>query len=444
MHFHQVGQMGRLMPLAQPHTALAGKWNSGTNALILALAELLLLVLLLLRWLVRRQGGWRRSWRRLRRQVRLTWGAFSDPVREFLRFRAEVRQLTHLLATADAVSVAGEALDDVDAAVAGTAADEAFAFAARVARSSRRTSGEVVVHLAGRRVPPAATPWTADGDERRWSAPADAVAPPDPAETGAVPRLLVPVGLYEEALVVLDLMRGPGILSTYGDRTAGRAFVQAVAAYLDLPGGTARVIVARGVHPRHDGPELDALLDSLEGTGPTAGEPVVVVCAAPDAQQSARLSELAAAGLLRAVVAGPVTGHRWEVRVDSRGRTQTPGLGLGTDAAPLGPAVARTARRGGISRGKRATPAPRRTAPVPPRTPRTAGQPATPSAVPRPASPRVTAPSGPPPHRQPAPEPPAPAIRELFAEPEITGVSAADSREAASYTTPQEESRNGS
>jgi hypothetical protein len=498
VHIHQAGPLGRLIPVAQPHTAVALSWNSGSNALILALVELLLLVLLLTRWLVRRQGGRRRAWRRLRRQVRLTWGAFSEPVREFLQFRASVRQLTRLLASADPAAVAVAALDDVDTTVAFSAARDAYGFAARVEPATRRTAGEVAVHVAGRRVPTAAAPWAADGDDHIWYASAaeverratdpagaeGALAEATAAETGESPapaprqRLLVPIGLHDEAVVLLDLLRGPGVLSTYGDRAAGRSFVQAVAAYLDLTGGQAEVIVTRGVHPRHDGPELDSVLSSLEGLAAERTGPVVVVCAAPDAEQSARLSRMAADGLLRAVVAGQVTGHRWEVRVSSRGRTETPALGIRTDAAPLGPAVARAARRSGVLRkGGAGQGAPRRRTDVPaPRTPRgpapapeipgahrpptpgpATGVPATPASATgfRPAAPaRGAGPAGPRPapvpaaaSAQPVPEPPAAAVRELFAEPEITGVSAADAREAVSYETAQpqqEESRNGS
>ncbi|WP_405591336.1 hypothetical protein [Streptomyces sp. NBC_01190] len=505
MHIHPAG---RLIPVAQPHMTVAVKWNSGSNALILACAELLLLLLLLLRWAVRRQGGWRHARRRLSRQIRLTFGAFSDPVREFLRFRATVRHLTRLLATAEPATVAHRALDDVDTAVTRTAPD-AFGFAATVRPASRRAGGDVTVRVAGRGVPAAADPWVADGRPLHWRAGTTAVLEragqrsdaDEGAQSAAQPRVLVPLGLDGEAMVLIDLLRGPGILSTYGDRRASRAFVQAVAAYLDLPGGSAEVVVARGVHPRFDGPDLDSLLASMEGLAPERTRPLVLVCAAPDAGQAARLARMATAGLLCAVVVGPVPAHRWEIRVNSRGRTETPGLGIETDAAPLGPAVARTARRAGALRKSGAGKgAPGRTSPAGPASgsaARPAAAPSVPSAPspgspapssspvppvspvfadpapepepagsPAPASPRsTTAPTPPraagasrvrkapaarraaPPRAvppQPSIEPPAPAIRELFAEPEITGVSATGTRDAASYATTEDERPNGS
>lgn len=479
MHIHQAAPVGGVIPEAHLRVTVALPWSSGSNALILALAELLLLLLLVLRWVVRRQGGRRRAWRRLSRQIRLTFGAFSKPVQDFLRFRATVRQLTRLLAAGAPAEVAHRALDDVDAAIAGTAPD-AFAFAATVLPASRRGDGEVTVQLAGRHLPAPARPWQAGDDPLFWHAsPSDveelsaAAEPPtadggeggesgeDTTATAAAPRILVPLGLADEAVVFVDLLRGPRIMSTYGDRRATRAFVQAVAAYLDLPGGEAEVMVAHGVHPRFAGPDLDSLLASLTDLAPERTRPLVVVCAAPDDEQSSRLSQLAADGLLCAVVVGPVTGHRFEVRVNSRGRTETPGLGIETDAAPLGPAVARTARKGGrLKQAATVRETPRRrpaaagpSGPKPPDPGRP--QPARPAPAAEPAASRAAGPqarrAAPGPRRpEPAPavrpvpaaEPVAPAVRELFAEPEITGVSAAG--DAATPQHPREEGPYGS
>jgi hypothetical protein len=427
------------LKLTVAEATAAGSWHSGTNALIVASAELLLLLFLCLRWLVRRQGGWSIAWRAFRRQFGLTRRAFTEPVREYLRFRAEVRQLTGLLSSAATATVAHEALDDADAALAGSAG--AFGYAVRVRPSSRRAEGEVTVHLAGRDVPRPPGPWWPDGDDRVWSAStgdvtgraAEVVDGPQ-AGLPAVPRVLVPLGCDDGAMLLVDLLSGPRVLCTYGDDTAGRTFVQALAAYLDLPGGRADVMVARGVHPLYDGPDLDSLLASLEGLPPQRPRPVVVVCAAPDAAQSARLCRLAGAGLLSAVVAGQVTGHRWDVRVDSRGRIETPGLGLEAEAGPLGPAVARVVRSGGaataartaatVSRHKPAYPArsfPDRVA-APPRLAIPPRDPVTPQ-----------------PSAWPGPAPPPPAMAELFAEPEITRVSAADARDgASSYSEPSQ------
>ncbi len=476
------------IPVAQADSTLALSWNSGASALILALAELLLLLWLLLRWLVRRQGGWRRAWRRLTRQVRLTRQAFSEPVREFLRFRAAVRQLTRLLASEATTAVARHALDGADTAVRRTAS-QAFGFAVTVRPPARRDDGEVALRLAGRHVPPPGAQWETDDDPLIWytsAADAENLAAPDEdgaAQQSGTPRVLVPLGLGDDGVVFLDLLRGPRVLSTYGDRKAIRAFVQAAAAYLDLPGGPAEVLVARGVHPRFDGPGLDSLLDSLEADpAPERTRPLALVCAAPDDEQAARLSELAAAGLLCALVIGPMSAHRWEIRVNSRGRTETPGLGIETDAAPLGPAVARIARRkrlqpkGGWGRPLRPGPGPRPPAGgTEPRRLVTAAS--TPRPVPEPASAHAAAAPAAAAARyapgagsvaqgaaQPgrsvasavrpfrtgevppasAPEPLAPAVRALFAEPEITGVSAAGTPDAESFENPRTERRNKS
>ncbi|MFF4836415.1 hypothetical protein [Streptomyces sp. NPDC001315] len=461
------------IPVAQADSTIALSWNSGASALILALAELLLLVWLLLRWLVRRQGGRRRAWRRLTRQVRLTRQAFSAPVREFLRFRAAVRQLTRLLAAEHTAAVAHHALDGADSAVRPAAA-QAFGFAVTVRPATRRDGGEVAVRLAGRDVPAPGHPWETDDDPLVWYASAldaEDLAAPDEDGDGT-PRVLVPLGLSDEGVVFLDLLRGPRILSTYGERRATRAFVQAVAAYLDLPGGAAQVLVARGVHPRFDGPDLDSLLDTLAAAASERSRPVVVVCATPDDEQAARLAEMADAGLLCALVVGPMSVHRWEIRVNSRGRTETPGLGIETDAAPLGPAVARTVRK---SRAPRSQPKGRPVRPTGPRPPAgpdprhlvpepsASGPGPRPSPAPTPvahqaskagppargtvlagpfaaSAARSTAPAGASP--APAPEPLAPAVRDLFAEPEITGVSAAGPFDAESYENPRAERRN--
>jgi hypothetical protein len=477
VHIHQVGPIEAWTTAAQSHTTLALSWDSGASAPILALAELLLLAWLLGRWLVRRHGGRRRAWRRLGRQVRLTRQAFSEPVREFLHFRAAVRRLTRLLSSDGPATVARHALDGVDAAVR-PGAPQAFGFAVAVRPATRRSDGEVAVSVAGRGVPQPRHPWETDDDPLLWYASAvDAeTAPPAATEeagaTGETPehpeagdglssgtgRVLVPLGLSDDGVVFLDLLRGPRILNAYGDRRAIRDFVQAVAAYLDLPGGPADVLVARGVHPRFDGPDLDELLHSLVYLTADRTRPLVVVCVAPDDEQAARLAELAGAGLLCAVIVGPVSVHRWEIRVNSRGRTETPGLGIATEAAPLGPAVARATRRSGTRR---------------PRPERPVGGAASSTGVRPPAGPRLPAaghdPRRPVPHpagagSRPGPtpgverpltafvartapvaaEPLAPAIRDLFAEPEISGVSAAGTGDPDPFENPRAERRNES
>ncbi|MYT71729.1 MULTISPECIES: hypothetical protein [unclassified Streptomyces] len=480
MQIHQVDPVAGWIPVAQPDRPLALSWNSGVSALILALAELLLLVWLLLRWLVHRQGGRRRAWRGLTRQIRLTGQAFSEPVREFLGFRAAIRRLTRLLASQDVAALAHGSLDGADRAARPDAA-EAFGFAVTVRPATRRDDGRVAVRLAGRGLPRPGHPWETGDDPLVWHTSAvDAGRLAAPDEHGAThppagPRVLVPLGLSDDGAVFLDLLSGPRILSTYGDRRTTRDFVQAVAAHLDLPGGSAEVLVTHGVHPRFDGPDLDSVLDTLEAAPPEPARPVVVVCANPDDGQSARLSGLARAGALCAVVAGPMSAHRWEIRVDSRGRTETPGLGIVTDTAPLGPAAARTARSRRVRRDRYKAASVRPAGPPPPPAGpdphgpspdryRPAPEPAASGTRPRPAPAAVPESPEPVAHGAPArrtavarrstaaarpatpaavtpvppPEPLAPAVHDLFAEPEITGVSAAGTSDAESFENPRE------
>ncbi|MEU2617829.1 hypothetical protein ABZ642_06600 [Streptomyces sp. NPDC007157] len=239
--------------------------TSDTITTLLGLVGLLVLVLAVTSWLVRRGGGWKALWRRLRREITLTVRAFTGPVRTELRYRRGLRLLVRLLR---------------DPAVWADA-ERATALAASV-RPGVRPYGvlagpewmAVLVAADGDALREPPEPWAADEtDPRLWWI--DRTDLTDDAEHPAAP-LLVCVGHDMGHAVLLDLRSGPPALSVYGPPRAARtarAVLQALAAQVDarLPEG--RVAIAAGVHPRHAGATATA----------TVGQPgiEVAVCADP-------------------------------------------------------------------------------------------------------------------------------------------------------------------
>ncbi|MFJ4191871.1 hypothetical protein [Kitasatospora sp. NPDC089509] len=317
-----------------------------------ALAALLLLVVLWLplRGLLRRKGGWRRTWRWAKWQVRLTARAFGDPVRAHRRHRRAVRLLAERIADPATAGLAARALDAVDAALAG--APGAYGYAVVITPAS----ASVTVRVAGRRLPPPPAPWRTVGPTS-WQAPAEDLGAPD----GGRPRVPLVLGSRADGVVVVDLLRGPGVLTVEGDSGPARTLVQALAAQLEPSAGPAGLVVARGVHPRYEGPELEVVLDALERpVGEDGAAPVTVACADPDEEQARRVQALAATGRAAFLVRGRTRGHRTGLRVDAAGRVTADGLGLTAEGGPLARAVARAVRR-------TTSPAPRRTSPAAPR-----------------------------------------------------------------------------
>ncbi|KAK1177333.1 hypothetical protein B7755_003665 [Streptomyces sp. NBS 14/10] len=309
------------------------------------LAALTLLVWLMAR-LIRSQGGLRPTCRRIVWEVRMTRRAFAEPFRVFSRHRRWARILSGYLADPAAPGTALAALDHADS----TTDDGCYALAVQL--SPARDQVRVVV--AGRDPLPPAGPWqkaTAEPGEWSWSAPAASVDPSDGPE-----RMLLAVGVdrRQPGAVLVDWMRGPAALAVEGDPHASRGVLHALAAQIDhLPDGPP-VQVARGVHPRHPGPDLDTLLDAqpdpLSGPLPdgVCAEPSltpVVVCWSPTPEQAARISELCAAGRLRALVGGRVPGASWTFHAEPGGRLLAPGLHLDLESAALPRAIARTIRR---------------------------------------------------------------------------------------------------
>ncbi|GAA2680086.1 hypothetical protein [Streptomyces lunalinharesii] len=297
------------------------------------LAALLAMVVLwlLLRRLARRKGGWRRGWRWAMRELRLTGRGFTEPFRSFRHHRRTVRLLMDRIADPTMVARAEQALDAADAVLAQ--APGAFAYAVRIDRAT------VVVRVAGRGLPEPPAPWRVVGPTS-WEAPAGGLE----AVASGRQRLPVVVGAEAGGAVVLDLLRGPGVLTVEGDPIRARTLVQALAAQWELLDDQGDLAVARGVHPRYEGPGLDVALEALER--PSDDSTVTLVCVDPNQEQARRIQRLAASESARFLVRGRLSGHRWSLHANTEGWITAPGLALRAEAGPLGRAVARTVRRG--------------------------------------------------------------------------------------------------
>lgn len=207
-----------------------------------------LLVVILVNVLVRKLGGWKRLLGWIARETRRTVRAFTEPIAARRRYRRRLRLLTTVLRDRASWADAEQALVAA-AAVSPGMAPYAVAL----------TKERIGVLLAGASdlEPPA--PWTADGQDLRlwWIRRADV------PETGTVRELplLVCAGTDESgtAVIMLDLLTGPRILSVYGVERTACAVVQSIAAQLDVRLPVGAVEVADGIHPRHDGlPLADA------------------------------------------------------------------------------------------------------------------------------------------------------------------------------------------
>ncbi|MEV4506438.1 hypothetical protein [Streptomyces klenkii] len=327
------------------------------------LTGMAVVLVLLLWWLLRavaRQGGLRRACRRAAWELRVTRRAFAAPFRARGLHRRRVRTLTAFLADPAVPALVDHALTGAERA----AGEGCRTPAAAVSADRRR----VAVVVAGRSPHAATAPWRDARDEPgdwTWSAGAAAVAAG--AEAAPARRtlpLVVGVDRLSGATVVADWTCGPPAVSLEGDVRVARSVLQALAAQLDLLAGGPVVQVARGVHPRYPGRELDRILDELEasGAGATeeargadadgsgAGQPVVLVCWAPTPGQRERLAALCASGRVRALVGGRLPGHCWTLHAEPGGRLLAPGAGIDVESAALsravGSAVKKFRRRG--------------------------------------------------------------------------------------------------
>lgn len=216
----------------------------------LGYAGLVLLFIVLVNLLVRRTGGWKLLFHRIRRELSGAAHAFYDPVAAKIRYRKRVAFLAGLLRNpktwADAEQAIGYA-----AALAGKAEPYGVVVA-------RERIGVLVAGGKQNGSLPLPLPWRRDEhDPRLWWIDVSALAsyPLEiEAENPAVP-LLVCIGIDStgRTAVLLNLLSGPATTSVYGEPRAARSVVQALAAQLDvrLPDGA--VEVADGIHKGHAG-----------------------------------------------------------------------------------------------------------------------------------------------------------------------------------------------
>ncbi|MEV4924525.1 hypothetical protein [Streptomyces roseoverticillatus] len=317
-------------------------------------------LVLLLWWLIRavaRQGGARRACRRVAWEFRMTRRAFTAPFRARGLHRRRVRTLTSFLADPAVPALVDHALTGAERA----AGEDCRVPAAAVSADRQR----VAVVVAGRSPRAATAPWRDARDEPggwTWSAGAAAVgtgALGTGAEAPPARRtlpLVIGVDRLSGATVVADWMCGPPVVSLEGDIRVARSVLQALAAQLDLLADGPEVQVARGVHPRYPGRELDRILDELEAAAPDASAgsggapPVVLACWTPSPAQWERLAALCASGRVRALVGGRLPAYCWSLHTEPGGRLLVPGAGLDVESAALstavGSAVKRFRRRG--------------------------------------------------------------------------------------------------
>ncbi|MEU1623361.1 hypothetical protein ABZ479_39470 [Streptomyces sp. NPDC005722] len=213
---------------------------------LIGLVGLLILVVVLAHWIVRRKGGWGALRRRVVRELTTAARAFATPVRTQLRHRRGLRVLGRLLRDPSGWADAATALRRAAAQRPG-----ARPYAALLGTD---VIGVYVAHgHGGEGVLP--EPWARDAAEPRlwWIGRADLGTAPETGRREA--PVLVCLGRAGTDAVLLDLTAVPPAVSVTGERRSARAVLQALAAQLDarLPAG--RVVVGAGVHPRHDGPD---------------------------------------------------------------------------------------------------------------------------------------------------------------------------------------------
>ncbi|MEU5159065.1 hypothetical protein AB0G74_05560 [Streptomyces sp. NPDC020875] len=307
----------------------------------------LTIALVALIWLliraIRRQGGFRPACRRLAWETRMTRRAFTEPFRARSAHRRRIRTLTSFLADPAVPARVDRVVDG-----AREAAGEGCSVPVVLVSADR---AEYTAVIAGRDPRPARLPWH---EESRSPGPRTrtVTASEIPAAVPYDPTLPLVLGSdrLSGATVIADWADGPPVISLEGDTRMVRAVVQALAAQLDLAARGPRVEIVRGVHPRWPGRDLDTVLDELENAGPSgeagaATPPPVLVCWAPAGRQRERLAALCAEGRTRALVGGRFPGACWSLHTEPGGRIIGPGLGVDTESAALGRAVAAGVKR---------------------------------------------------------------------------------------------------
>ncbi|MEU5976548.1 hypothetical protein [Streptomyces sp. NPDC047315] len=294
---------------------------------------------------IRRQGGFRPACRRLAWEARMTCRAFAEPVRVRNAHRRRIRTLTAFLADPAAPVLVDRVLNG-----ARQSAGQGCEAPAVLVAADRR---ECTAVIAGRDPRPVDSPWREDSPgnglrTRSVTAGEISTVPPGAPSRPTLP-LVLGTDRLSGATVVADWACGPSVISLEGDTRLVRSVLQALAAQLDLAAHGPRVEIARGVHPRWPGRDLDAVLDAWETAAPSGeaeeAAPPVLVCWTPTGSQRARLAALAARGRVRALVGGRFPGACWSLHAETGGRLIGPGLGVDAEAAALGQAVAAGIRR---------------------------------------------------------------------------------------------------
>ncbi|MEU9286935.1 hypothetical protein AB0D57_20030 [Streptomyces sp. NPDC048275] len=282
---------------------------------LIGLIGVVLLVIVVAHWLVRRKGGWGALRRRVVREVAAAARGFAKPVRTELRYRRGLRLLRRLLRDPSGWA-------DAERAVGWAAAEQpgTLPYAALLGSD---VVGVYVAHGQADGALPA--PWVGDPVEARlwWISRADLGS--GPAAAGRAP-VLVCVGTAGQDAVLLDLTAGPSAVSVTGAPRTARAVLQALAAQADVRLPAGRVRVGPGVHPRYTG-SAD-VLDRL-GAGDYA------VCGEPP--------ERALPAGARLLTLGVAHGSTRILEADGEGYLRPYGApaSLTVDALPLGRAVAR-------------------------------------------------------------------------------------------------------
>jgi hypothetical protein len=288
----------------------------------IALLELVVIVVVVLRVLARRSGS-RGLCRGLWRQVTLTARAFAAPFATWWRDRRGVLLLARQIGEPRTYDVAVRAW-----AAARSAGARPWA---AVVEGER-----VVVRLAATRAPVAEEPWSADPDDPlRWSATVDEL-PAVAAEPDALPVVL---GLHAGGVVLVDLSALAPVVAVGGDPNAARDLLHAMTAQLGARLPASAVGVAHGVHPRFPGRPMEDLLADANVR--------VLVCAAPGAAPDLehRLAGITAAGR-RVLVLGDVRGRRSVLRPDGFGVLSALDAPGPVETGVLARAVARAVRSG--------------------------------------------------------------------------------------------------
>jgi hypothetical protein len=295
---------------------------------LLGFAGVLLLLIVLVHLVVRRNGGWRALGRGLRREAALTAAAFVAPFQAQLRYRRHLRLLVRLLGTR-----AGWA--DAEGALlwAATVRPDVRPYAALL---GPEMVGVLVA--AGPADPPEPPdPWFPDdADPRLWWIDRAHVAGPAAAGSGSRPAaapLLVALGTDGEDAMLLDMMAGPAVMAVDGEPRTARAIVQAVAAQLDarLPAGS--VTVAAGVSPQYSGPD-PARAVATAARAAASGGPAFAVCPVAPLEQPVPDG-------VRLIVAGEARGRARLLAAGRDGLLLVHGTPLRPDAVALPPALAR-------------------------------------------------------------------------------------------------------